>query len=152
LPDRTSSPRGGDTVEVQPLQTGKHRFSVDGTRPVLEFEISSGKAEEGGGEAEKLTIEIHTPISGEVFEARTSMGRLEVDRDGRVMYFSQAADSVSFTLFVGRSVVVTMSRRSGEVIVETPSRILSVDHRSEGGGAKGLGTSATTGSVRIQLE
>lgn len=133
-----------------PLGSRIYRFRVDGTRPVLQLELSSGDRGRAAGEApEKLTLELHTPMSGEVFEARTSKGRLEVDRDGRVMYFCQAPDSVGFTLFLGRSVVVSMSRESGEVTIRSPSKMLSVEReseRDEGGEAPG------TDTVRIVLE
>jgi hypothetical protein len=131
------------------LDSRIYRFAANGTRPVLQIELSSGKA--GGKEApEKLTIELHTPMSGEVFEAKTSKGRLEVDSDGRVMYFCQAPDAVSFTLFLGRSIVVNMSRETGEVTVQSPSRMLSVSKVESAGG--GLGNEPPSDSVKIRLE
>jgi hypothetical protein len=148
-------PKPGPSDQPVPsnLDTQSYRFSVDGTRPVLEFTISAGKAVGAEGiPPEKLTIEIHTPVSGEVFEAKTSKGRIEVDRDGRVMYFSQAPDSVGFTLFLGHSLVVTMTREGGEVLIETPSRIASVQQERRKGGSGGLGSAAGTDSIRLKLE
>ncbi|HKT21505.1 MAG TPA: hypothetical protein VJR06_02610, partial [Nitrososphaerales archaeon] len=90
-----------------------------------------------------------SPMSGEIFEARTSIGRLEVDRDGRVMYFCQSGAEVGFTLFVGRSVAVTLNRKTGEVMVRSPSKILSVTTtNSEPGDLN----EPPSDSVRIQLE
>ena len=137
--------------EAVALGTGTYRFKVDGTRPVLDIELSSGKKEEAAEGTEKVSIELHTPISGEIFEARTSMGRLEVDRNGRVMYFCQKGEKVGFTLFVGRSVVVTMSRTDGEVLIQSPSRILSVS-RVERAAPDDLGNPPPTDAVRIVLE
>jgi hypothetical protein len=149
MPDQ-GAPAQPATGGPTPLGTQTYRFSVQGTRPVLQFDIISGSKEANVGESvERLTIELHTPISGEVFEAKTSVGRIEVDRDGRVMYFSRAADSVSFTLFLERSVVVTM-HKSGEVTVQTPGRILSVDRDLRDGAAGPA--SVPNESVRIRLE
>ena len=146
------SPAAWPTEEPIDLRTRVYKFRVDGTRPVLQIEQSSGP---GGGESkeipEKLSIELHTPVSGEIFEARTSMGRLEVDRNGRVMYFSQKGEEVSFTLFVGRSVVVTMSRSTGEVLIQSPSRIMSVT-KTANPTSKDFGNAPPTGEVRIALE
>lgn len=133
------------------LETKTYRFRVDGTRPVLQVELSSGDAGRGAKEApEQLRLELHSPISGEIFEARTSVGRLEVDKDGRVMYFCTTGERVGFTLFVGRSVTVTMTRETGEVLVQTPSKIASVTR--EEAKADPLGNAPPKDSLRIQLE
>lgn len=133
------------------LETRTYRFRADGTRPVLQIELTSGGAGKGAKEEpEKLTLELHSPMSGEILEARTSVGRIEVDKDGRVMYFCVAGEKVGFTLFVGRSVTVTMSRSTGEVLVQSPSKMLSmtrVDARAED-----LGNAPPNDTVRIQLE
>lgn len=141
------SPQGSDDKPVA-LGTGTYRFVADGTRPVLQIDLASGP-NAPSPDREKLTIELHSPMSGEVFEARTSKGRLEVDRDGRVMYFCQDPSSVSFTLFLGRSVVVSMSRKTGEVLLQSPSKMLSLE--KEESSADGLG-GAPTYSVRLKLE
>src|SRR5579884_2759521 len=88
-------------------------FLADGTMPVLDFEITQGKAPKNSEEApapqsEHLTLELYNPLSGEVFEAKFSKGRIEVDLDGTITYFSQSAERVSFSLFLGRSIIVTM--------------------------------------------
>lgn len=90
-------------------------------------------------------------MSGEIFEARTSVGRLEVDRNGRVMYFCQSGEKVGFTLFGGRSVVVTMTRSTGEVLIESPSKILSVT-RVKDQPSGGLGNAPPSDAVKISLE
>lgn len=152
MPDRKapSEPAPGD--EARLLESKTYRFRVPGTRPVLQIELSSeGRGPGEKAESENLTLELHTPMSGEVFEARTSNGRLEVDRDGRVMYFCQAPDSVAFTLFLGRSVVVSMSRKSGEVTVQSPSKMLRVE-RAPGGAESESGNSPGTDTVKIVLE
>ncbi|MDG6909472.1 MAG: hypothetical protein JRN57_01080 [Nitrososphaerota archaeon] len=139
------------TEPAHPLETKTYRFRADGTRPVLQIELTSGKAGGDSKEAtEKLTIELHSPVSGEIFEARTSIGRIEVDRDGRVMYFCTAGENVGFTLFVGRSVTVSMSRSTGDVLVQTPSKILSVARESPKD--DGLGNAPPKDMVRIRLE
>ncbi|MDG6981328.1 MAG: hypothetical protein JRN51_09505 [Nitrososphaerota archaeon] len=132
-----------------PLKTQTYRFSVTGTRPVLQFDLIPGAGAEQKAPPDKLVIELHSPISGEVFEARTSVGRIEVDRDGRVMYFCQKGEDIGFTLFVGRSVTVTLSRGRGEVLVTSPSKILEVEHSQTG---KGDLNSPSTDSVKIKLE
>ena len=132
------------------LETKTYRLRTEGTRPVLQIELASGGGEKDGGPPEQLRLELHSPISGEIFEARTSVGRLEVDRDGRVMYFCTSGTRVGFTLFVGRSVTVTMSRETGEVLVESPSKIVSVAREKAKPDA--LGNAPPKDSVRIQLE
>lgn len=146
---------GGETQTHEeaplPLETRTYRFRADGTRPVLQIELTSGAAgKEAKEKPEKLTLELHSPISGEIFEARTSVGRLEVDKDGRVMYFCQTGEKVGFTFFVGRSLVVTMHRSTGEVVIESPSKVLSVTRGS--GKPDELGNAPPRETIRIQLE
>ena len=148
-------PKASDAKETQvgertSLQSKTYHLTVEGTRPVLQIELSSGKAG-NASDSEKLTIELHTPVSGEVFEARTSSGRLEVDRDGRVMYFCQAPESASFTLFLGRSVTVSMSRKTGVVTLKSPSKMLSVEREAKADTER-LGNAPPTDSLRIVLE
>jgi hypothetical protein len=140
----------------QRLESKKYNFLVDGTMPVLNFEITSGgrsspeaKGQTTGVQNQNLTIEIYAPLSGEIFEARTPKGRLEVDNDGTVTYFSQNPESLSFSLFLGRSITVTMSRKSGEVILKTPSRIISIEDKRES--MKKEKDAVFTDSVRLQL-
>ena len=141
----------GDPDAPVPLETKTYHFSVEGTRPVLQIDLASETpASAAPVEREHLTIELHSPQSGEIFEARTSNGRLEVDRDGRIMYFCQAPDKAGFTLFLGRSVTLTMSRKTGEVIVQSPSKMLEVIKGSRQVAAD-LGNAPSTDSVRIIL-
>jgi hypothetical protein len=116
----------------QPLESKKYFFLADGTMPVLDFEITQGKAPKNSEEApapqsEHLTLELYNPLSGEVFEAKFSKGRIEVDLDGTITYFSQSAERVSFSLFLGRSIIVTMDKKSGEVLIKSPSKIVSIE-------------------------
>ncbi|SRR5487761_820479 len=143
---------------LQRLESKKYNFLVEGTMPVLNFEITSGgkSAPEGMSELNRverqnLTLELYTPISGEIFEAKTPKGRIEVDNDGTVTYFSQKPDSLSFSLFLGKSVTVTMSRKTGEVVLKTPSRILSIEDNRESK-KKGKIHEPFTDSVRLMLE
>lgn len=132
------------------LETRTYTFSVEGTRPILELLISGG-AEGAGTPPEKLTFEVHSPLSGEIFEAKTRNGRIEVDRDGRVVYFSRGPESVGFTLFLGRTLVVTMSKEGSKVRIETPSKILKMA-REQKGGAGGPGNQATSDAIILELE
>jgi hypothetical protein len=120
-------------IPTQRLESKQYNFLVDGTMPVLNFELTSGgrKSPEGMREINKierqnLRLELYAPISGEVFEARTQMGRLEVDNDGTVTYFSTAADKVTFSLFLGKSITFTFNRKSNELLIRTPSPITSI--------------------------
>src|SRR5271166_4964299 len=72
----------------QSLASKKYQFVADGTMPVLDIEIKSGKIAAMDEEKQHLTIEIYHPMSGEVFEAKYNKGRLEVDKDGSVTYFT----------------------------------------------------------------
>ncbi len=92
--------------------------------PVLNFEIKSGNAATVKQE-ERLTLEIYHPMSGEVFEAKFGKGRIEVDRDGSVTYFTSGLDSASFSIFLERNISISINR-SGEVKIRTPSKIVSV--------------------------
>ncbi len=143
---------------LQRLESKKYNFLVEGTMPVLNFEITSGGKPTPVGnpelnkvEKQNLTIELYAPISGEVFEARTQRGRIEVDNDGTVTYFSQNPDSLAFSLFLGRSITVKMLRKTGEVILTTPSRILAIEDRRESKKKRKSG-SVFTDSIRLQLE
>ena len=138
-------------AEPLPLKSQTYRFTVEGTRPVLQFDISSGEGQDPPKTTpEKLVIELHSPLSGEVFEARTPVGRIEVDRDGRVMYFCQKGEKVGFTLFVGRSLTVTLSRSTGEALIQSPSKMISVERK--GGDEPGELNSPRTDAVKITLE
>jgi len=104
------------------LESKKYHFIAEGTMPVLNFQIRSGAA---SGSEERLTLEIYHPMSGEVFEAKFGKGRIEVDRDGSVTYFTMGMDHASFSVFLERNVSISIDR-SGEVKIKTPSKIVSV--------------------------
>ncbi len=105
--------------------------------PVLNFELTSGgrKAPEGMSsinqiEKQNLRIELYAPISGEVFEAKTKMGRLEVDNDGAITYFSTVAKRLNLSLFVGKSINFTFDKEKNQLLIRTPSKIATIeDHR-----------------------
>ena len=114
--------------EGTPLESKKYQFIADGTMPVLNFRIKSGNVEK---QEEQLTLEIYHPMSGEVFEAKFGKGRIEVDRDGSVTYFTTGLESATFSMFLERNVSISMNR-SGEVRIKTPSRILSAQREEPG--------------------
>jgi hypothetical protein len=122
-----SAPGSGDTVPSQYLESKKYHFVVDGTMPVLNFDIRSGKLPPAGpsSDEERLTVEIYHPMSGEVFEAKFRKGRIEVDRDGSVTYFTTSQDHARFSIFLERNIAISIDK-SGEVEIKSPSKILSV--------------------------
>jgi hypothetical protein len=120
----------------QRLESKQYNFLVDGTMPVLNFELTSGgrKVPEGMSkinqiEKQSLRLELYAPISGEVFEAKTQMGRLEVDNDGTVTYFSNVPEKLTFSLFLGKSITVSFNRRTNELLIKTPSKIRSIEDK-----------------------
>jgi hypothetical protein len=144
----------------QRLESKQYNFLVDGTMPVLNFEITSGgrKAPEGMSkinqiERQNLRLELYAPISGEVFEARTEMGRLEVDNDGTVTYFSNKAEPLTFSLFLGKSVTFTFNKKTGELLIRTPSKITSIqDNRMSTRKKKKDRSEPITDEVKLILE
>jgi hypothetical protein len=138
-PDQTA-------LEPARLETKKYSFIADGTLPVLDVELKSGK---DGSETEKVTFELYNPLSGEVFEAKYDKGRIEVDRDGSITYFSAKRESVNFSLFIGHNLLITASR-NGDVLIKTPSKILKIeqDIRSI---AKGSSREVVSDSIRLKL-
>lgn len=106
--------------EKEPLESRRYEFVVNGTMPVLEFELVAGK------EKEDLHLELYNPLSNEVFEAKFGKGRIEVDRDGSITYFTRNADKVNVSLFLGRNLSITLDKEGG-VSIRTPSRILAVE-------------------------
>ena len=107
-------------VEKQSLESKKYEFTVDGSMPTLEFEITAGK------EREHLHLELYNPLSNEIFEAKFAKGRIEVDKDGSVTYFSTSTDQVNVSLFLGRNLQISL-KKSGEVVVRSPSKIVSIE-------------------------
>ena len=147
---------------VQRLDSKQYNFIVDGTMPILNFELSSGGRKAPAGmapinqiERQTLRLELYAPISGEVFEARTQMGRLEVDNDGTVTYFSNAAEQLSFSLFMSKSLTFTFNKKTNELLIRTPSKIVSIqdDRMSKSiKGKKACNEQPLTDQIRLKLE
>ncbi len=123
------------------LESKKYEFVVNGTMPVLEFQLNAGK------EREDLHLELYNPLSNEIFEAKFAKGRIELDRDGSLTYFSQKADHVNISLFVGKNIQVLLTR-DGELTIKTPSRILSLEQDLESRTKQG----PTTDTIRLKLD
>ena len=146
--------------EPQRLESKQYNFLVDGTMPILNFELTSGgrKAPEGMSkinqiERQKLRLELYAPISGEVFEAKTQMGRLEVDNDGTVTYFSNAAEKLTFSLFLGKSLTFTFNKKSNELLIRTPSKITSIqDNRMSKRKNKKKDAEPLTDELKLSLD
>ncbi len=125
------------------LESKNYNFLVPGTMPVLEFDITSqrnAKQNEivSGKGSQHLRLEIYNPLAGEVFEAKFPKGRIEVDNDGSITYFTTSTDSVNLSVFLGRNLILTI-RKDGSVSIRTPSRIVSLqqDLRSSRYAGKG---------------
>lgn len=116
-----------EELKGQSLESRKYQFIADGTMPVLDFEIKSGKVAHGGtdGQSEHLTLELYHPMSGEVFEAKFGKGRIEVDRDGSVTYFTRTLDHARLSIFLERNLTILIDK-SGNVEISSPSKILGV--------------------------
>ncbi len=143
----------------QRLESRQYNFLVDGTMPVLNFELTSGgrKAPEGMSkvnqiEKQSLRLELYAPISGEVFEARTQMGRIEVDNDGTVTYFSNANEPLTFSLFLGKSISFTFNKKTGELLIRTPSKITSIEDNRMSTKKKKDGSMPTTDELKMILD
>jgi hypothetical protein len=134
-----------------PLDSKKYEFVAYGTMPVLDVEIKSGKIKPKSDveKVERLTVELYHPMSGEIFEAKFSKGRIEVDKDGSVTYFTRDASSVNFSMFLKRNLSISMTE-SGEVVIKSASRILSITQRKNE--KKRMGANVTSDSITLQLE
>ena len=130
------------------LESKKYHFVVDGTMPVLDFDIKTGKVGSTSDD-QRLTIEIYHPMSGEIFEARYSKGRIEADRDGSVTYFTTTVEHASFSIFLKRNVSVSVDS-SGRVVIKSPCRILSVEKSLQS--KKKSAAIVESDSVVLQLE
>jgi hypothetical protein len=146
---------------TQRLESKQYNFLVDGTMPILNFELTSGgrKAPEGMSkinqiEKQNLRLELYAPISGEVFEAKTQMGRVEVDNDGTVTYFSNAAEKLTFSLFLGKSITFTFNKKNNVLSIKTPSKISSIeDNRmSKKNGKRKNGSEPITDELKLVLD
>jgi len=133
----------------QHLESRKYQFVADGTMPVLDLDIKSGKIGSTGEDDQRLIIEIYHPMSGEVFEAKYSKGRIEVDKDGSVTYFTTKSDHASFSIFLKRNVSVSVDS-SGKIVIKSPSRILSVEKDLQS--RKKSRAIVESDSVTLQLE
>ncbi len=143
----------------QRLESKEYNFFVDGTMPVLNFELSSGgrRGPEGLKEINKverqsLRLELYAPISGEVFEARTKMGRIEVDNDGALTYFSNAAERLTISLFLGKSMTFTFNRKTNELLIKTPSKIAKIADNRMTERIDKLTNEPTSDELRLTLE
>jgi hypothetical protein len=131
------------------LESKKYQFVADGTMPVLDFDIKSGKIGSTNVDNHRLTIEIYHPMSGEVFEAKYDKVRIEVDKDGSVTYFTTSLDHASFSMFLKRNVTVSLDS-SGRVVIRSPSRILSVEKNLQP--RRKTAVVVESDSVTLQLE
>ena len=129
-------------AEKQLLESRKYEFTVDGSMPTLEFEITAGK------EREHLHLELYNPLSNEIFEAKFAKGRIEVDKDGSITYFSTGADQVNLSLFLGRNLQISLNKK-GQVVIRSPSRIVSIESDIKSQEKSGEVTSDT---IRFNLE
>ena len=132
------------------LESKKYQFGVLGTMPVLEFDITSAPSGENNVERQKLTLELYNPLSNEVFEAKFSKGRIEVDKDGSITYFTTSTDHVNASLFVGRNLQISMNK-AGEVIIRSPSKIVSVEQDIKSA-AKRSPEDVTSDTIKLRLE
>jgi hypothetical protein len=130
------------------LESKKYFFRVENTMPILNFELVSPEKDAQDSKREHLNIELHAPISGEIFEARTAKGRIEVDSDGTITYFSMG-EMANFSMFLGRSLSVLMNKTTGEVLLKTPARIKMIEDLRSKESKKG---EPSTDQIRIILE
>lgn len=126
----------------QNLESKKYEFVVNGTMPVLEFDIT------GGAEREHLRIELYNPMVNEIFEAKFAKGRIEVDKDGSITYFTTSTDHVNLSLFLGRNIQVSMDM-SGEVTIRSPSKIVSIEQDLK---SRQPSEEVTSDSIRLKLD
>jgi hypothetical protein len=137
--------------QVVRLESKKYSFLVEDTMPILNFELKSNTTREDSDQIAKqnLTIELHSPLSGEVFEARTPKGRIEVDNDGTITCFS-IGETFGVSLFLGRNISITMNKKTGVVLLKTPSRIKSIEDQRVSSEASSM--EPFTDSVKLVLE
>ena len=110
--------------------------------PILEFEITGGK------EREHLHLELYNPLSNEIFEAKFAKGRIEVDKDGSITYFTTSTDQVNLSLFLGRNLQISLSKK-GEVVIRSPSKIVSIESDIK---SNDQSTEVTSDTIRFKLE
>ena len=114
----------------QRLESKKYSFLVEGSMPVLEFEVASGKEGEiQQGSKSHLRLEIYNPLSGEVFEAKFPRGRIEVDADGSITYFSTSSESVNVSLSWDTAFSSSL-HKDGGLTLKSPSKIVPVSEKT----------------------
>jgi hypothetical protein len=118
--------------------------------PILDIDITPGKREGATGEVQRLRIELYHPLSGEVFEAKYDKGRIEVDKDGSITFFTTNLDHVNVSLFLGRNLSVSLNRR-GEVTIKTTSKVISVEQDLKSRGPT-LESGPASDSIFLRLE
>ena len=104
------------------LESKQYNVLVDGTMPVLNFHITPGKASNDPEKSQDLRLELYNPMAGEIFEAKFPKGRIEVDNDGTITYFSTKVEHVNISLFLGHNISLTL-HKNGDVQIKSPSRI-----------------------------
>ena len=135
----------------QRLESKKYHFKAEGTMPVLEIDIAGSSSPTVSLEQEHLTVEIYNPMSGEVFEAKFARGRIEVDRDGSMTYFTRNSDKVNISIFLERNISISLNR-AGEVTIKSPSKILSVEKTQEDSADQGNTSNVPSSSLKLVLE
>lgn len=140
-----------DDGNINPaLESKRYRFLVNGTMPVLDFQITTGSREAKDEKKQRLILELYNPLASEVFEAKFDTGRVEVDIDGSITYFTTKIDHVNFSLFLGRYLSISM-KKSGEVLIKTPSTIKSIEKKIKSKNHRKK-EEATYDSLKLQLE
>ncbi|MHB8699414.1 MAG: hypothetical protein ACYC7D_00135 [Nitrososphaerales archaeon] len=133
------------------LESKQYNFIVDGTMPVLNFQIKPGKASTDGDKSQNLRLELYNPMAGEVFEAKFAKGRLEVDNDGSITYFSTSVDKVNVSLFLGHNISINLNK-DGRVEIKSPSKIESLEEDIQSTRGKKNAGEVTSDSIRFRLE
>jgi len=139
----------------QSLDSKKYAFLVEGTMPVLEFDVASGK--ESGAQDQMdiakshLRLEIYNPLSGEVFEAKFPKGRIEVDTDGSITYFSTSSDNVNVSLFLGHNLQLSL-HKNGTLTIKSPSKIVPIAGKAGNPNKKDNRKEVTSDTLSFMLE
>ena len=151
LPSESKLPNESESKSQKPkLESKRYEFLVKGTMPVLDFEITTGASDLTAADRQELTLELYNPLAGEVFEAKFNTGRVEVDNDGSITYFTTKIDHVNFSIFLGRNLTISMNK-SGEVLIKTPSTIKSIETDIKSDKSKKR-AQVTSDSIKLQLE
>ncbi len=138
------------------LESRQYNFLVDGTMPVLNFQITPGRASQDPSKSLNLRLELYNPMAGEVFEAKFPKGRIEVDNDGSITYFSTSTDKVNVSLFLGHNLSINL-HKDGRVEAKSPSKIISLEEDLRSSKGKNKKEQQETGEVtsdylRFRLE